>query len=150
MSAKSKYLALCSEEDTLPIFLNSWWLDAVCGEENWDVALSLKGDTIFGALPYFIDRKYGFVFLTQPILTQYLGPWIRYPANQKYEKRLSHEKSVLTDLINNLPKYSLYRQNFRYTYTNWLPFYWNGFSQTTRYTYLIEDLSNSGSAPPIK
>ena len=33
-------------------------------------------------------------------------------------------------------------QNFSPQVTNWLPFYWNGYSQTTRYTYRIEDISN--------
>lgn len=139
---KSKYIALCNAEESIPIFFRPWWLDAVCGEQNWDVVVVEKGGTVYGALPYCIKNKYGFMFLTQPVLTQYLGPWIRYPVNQKYEKKLSHEKKILVKLIKNLPKYSLYRQNLRHTYTNWLPFFWSGFCQTTRYTYLIEDLSD--------
>lgn len=31
-------------------------------------------------------------------------------------------------------------QNFDYSITNWLPFYWKGFKQTTRYTYVINNL----------
>ena len=33
-----------------------------------------------------------------------------------------------------------FQQKFLPDFTNWLPFYWNGFEQTTRYTYIIEDL----------
>ncbi len=33
-------------------------------------------------------------------------------------------------------------QNWDHQNTNWLPFYWRGFNQTTRYTYVLSDLSN--------
>ncbi|WP_234427448.1 GNAT family N-acetyltransferase, partial [Vibrio anguillarum] len=45
-------------------------------------------------------------------------------------------------LIDQLPKYHYFSQNWHYSNTNWLPFYWKGFEQITRYTYLIDDLSN--------
>ena len=37
----------------------------------------------------------------------------------------------------------MFRQSAHYDFQNWLPFYWHGFSQTTRYTYVIEDLSDT-------
>ncbi|NLX62680.1 MAG: GNAT family N-acetyltransferase, partial [Tissierellia bacterium] len=37
---------------------------------------------------------------------------------------------------------SRYQQYFHYSVTNWLPFYWRGYSQTTRYTYVIENTSD--------
>lgn len=37
--------------------------------------------------------------------------------------------------IDNLPKFDYFNMNFHYSITNWLPFYWRGFKQTTRYTY---------------
>jgi len=77
-----------------------------------------------------------------PMLTQKLGPYIKYPPNQKYVKRLSYEKKRLTELIESLPRYTCFRQSFNYTITNWLPFYWKGFNQTTRYTYVINDINN--------
>ena len=33
-------------------------------------------------------------------------------------------------------------QQFDYSITNWLSFYWKGFKQTTKYTYVIEDISD--------
>lgn len=32
--------------------------------------------------------------------------------------------------------------NYNYELTNWLPFYWNKYQQTTHYTYIIDDLNN--------
>jgi hypothetical protein len=39
-------------------------------------------------------------------------------------------------------KLVFFLQNFHFSFTNWLPFYWKGFSQTTRYTYRIPDISD--------
>ena len=60
------------------------------------------------------------------------------------EKRLSFEKEVCFDLIDRLEAkgiYSFYQQ-FPVDFTNWLPFYWKKYSQQTRYTYRIPDISD--------
>ena len=36
-------------------------------------------------------------------------------------------------------------QNFHYGITDWLPFYWEGYRQTTRYTYMLKDIRNTKS-----
>jgi lipid II:glycine glycyltransferase (peptidoglycan interpeptide bridge formation enzyme) len=41
-----------------------------------------------------------------------------------------------------LPRHDIFLQNFHYSVTNCLPFYWNGFSQSTNYTYVIDELSD--------
>jgi lipid II:glycine glycyltransferase (peptidoglycan interpeptide bridge formation enzyme) len=48
----------------------------------------------------------------------------------------------MTSLIERLPHYDYFHQRFHYSITNWLPFYWQGFDQTTRYTYVIESLDD--------
>lgn len=139
MIAKEKYRLLCQKEHTIPIFSRDWWLDATAGKENWDVALAEKDGQIVASLPYMVRRKYGVVLLTQPKLTQTLGPWIKSNAI-KYAKKLAQEKDLMEELINQLPKYHYYSQNWNHTLTNWLPFYWQGFEQTTRYTYRLPSL----------
>lgn len=136
MNNKEKYTNLCSEED-LPVFLQPWWLDVVCGRTNWDVVLVEKGGMIWGALPFYRLKTIFGIVLGMPPLTQFIGPWIRYPKGQKYTSKLSHEKEIMTGLIEKLPRNILFKQNFHHSITNWLPFYWKGFEQTTRYTYVI-------------
>lgn len=140
ISCKERYRKLCEEEASLPIFSQAWWLDAVAGY-NWDVCLVEKGDVIHASMPYVIKKKYGLTLLTQPQLTQNLGPWIK-PSATKYSKKLSRQKELMEALIDQLPKYHYFSQNWHYSQTNWLPFFWRNFEQTTRYTYVIEDLSN--------
>lgn len=140
MTNKERYRELCEHESSIPIFSKSWWLDSVASNA-WDVVLVEKKGVIQAALPFIIRRKFGFKILSQPILTQTLGPWLR-PSNGKYAKQLSKEKSLLQELFNKLPKHAQYRQNWHYSLTNWLPLFWLGYEQTTRYTYRIESLDN--------
>jgi lipid II:glycine glycyltransferase (peptidoglycan interpeptide bridge formation enzyme) len=138
---KVKYRKFCKEERNLPFFLHDWWLDAVCGPLNWNVCLIEKGNEIYGVLPFYIRKKSGFTLLEMPQLTQHLGPYIKYPEGQKYYKKISWEKQVLSSLIDQLPKFDYFHHNFHYSITNWLPFYWKGFKSTLKYTYIIEDIS---------
>ena len=42
---------------------------------------------------------------------------------------------VIDKILDQFPKYHLFLQQFSTKIVNWLPFYWRGFKQTTRYTY---------------
>ena len=145
MTNKQKYYIFCETEENIPIFSQAWWLDAVCGT-NWDVVLVENHGDIIASMPYHMKKKTGFNIITMPKLTQNMGPYIKYLDNQKYEKRLAFEKKVMFQLIDNLPKFDKFSQNFHYNITNWQPFYWKGFQQTTRYTYVI---SNTDSLDTI-
>lgn len=140
MDNKEKYRQLCKKETSIPIFSRDWWLDATAGIDNWDVVLVEKGGEVVASMPYMISKRYGFKYLCQPILTQKLGPWLKYPYGQKYTRKLEYEKEIFTMLIDKLPEADSFSACFDYNITNWLPFYWKGFEQTTRYTYVIEPL----------
>jgi len=142
MDNRDKYRNLCKVERQIPVFSQPWWLDAVCGKNGWDVSLAESNGHIMGALPFYRSRRMFFNVLAMPPLTQNLQLWIRYPSSQKHEKRLSHEKSIITELVEHLPPFDYFRMSFYHTMKNWLPFYWKGFSQSTRYTYVIEDLED--------
>ena len=58
MTNKEKYADFCEVEKTIPIFSQSWWLDAVCGNA-WDVCLVEKGGEIYASMPYQIKTRYG-------------------------------------------------------------------------------------------
>lgn len=140
MTNKEKYRLLCKNEPSIPIFSKDWWLDSVAGDA-WDVVLVEKGDQILASMPYTMRQGYGLNVISQPALTQTLGPWLR-PSTAKYARRLSQEKDLLQKLFEQLPKFAHYQQNWHCTRTNWLPLYWLGYEQTTRYTYRLEDLSS--------
>ncbi|TEA78626.1 GNAT family N-acetyltransferase [Allopusillimonas ginsengisoli] len=143
-TAKQAYRALCNSEPSIPVFSKAWWLDAAAGSENWDVVIVEREGEIVASLPFVIKRLLGITLLTQPSLTQTLGPWLK-PTSLKSSKLLSWEKEQMQALIAQLPPYSHYVQQWHYSYSNWLPFYWKGFTQTTRYTFVIDDLSDIAS-----
>ncbi len=142
MDNKELYRNFCGNQESIPVFSTDWWLDAVCGEDNWNVALVEKGGNIVASMPYYINPKRK-KHLEMPPLTQTLGPFIVYPEKQKYTKRLSYEKKVMNQLIDQLPDFKFFHQRFSPEITNWLAFYWKNFQETTRYTYIIEDLKNT-------
>lgn len=138
---RSSHRVFCERNPDTPLFMKDWWLDAVCGE-NWGAVTSEQGGEAVATLPYYLAKRAGFTVITMPKLTQSMGPWIKYPEGQKRTSRLAYEKGILTDLIEGLPPCAMYSQTFHYTIRNWLPFYWRGYKETTRYTYVLHDLSN--------
>lgn len=137
MTDKEKYIEFCKEETNIPIFSQPWWLDIVT-DGNWNVILIEKKNQTIASLPYYILKKSGFKVLAMPKLTQKMGLYIKYPEGQKYESRLAYENEIAQEIINRLPKIDSFSCNFDISYSNWLGWYWNGFSQTTRYTFRID------------
>lgn len=145
MSDKDAYRSLMQEEGVrLPLFCRDWWLDAVCGPEHWDAAVVEQGGQVAAAMPWYARRRLGLTLLVQPPLTRSLGPWVREtdggPAGT-----LERQKRLMTELIDRLPPFAHFEQGWHPGVTNWLPFYWKGFSQTTRYTYVLPDLRDEGA-----
>lgn len=141
MDQKQEYRELCETESSVPLFHQAWWLDAVCGEDNWRVVTHSKGGKITAALPYVMKRKLGLKQVGQPNFTQTLGVWFA-PSNTKYEKRIKKEKEVIFSLVDSLPRHHVFFQSFHQGFDNWMPFYFRGFEQTTKYSYVIEDLND--------
>jgi len=123
-----------------PLFLQPWWLEAVA-PGRWDYVVVRRGEGIAAAMPYVFKERLGWKMIEGPLKTPYLGPWLR-KSTAKYANRLGEEKELLTELIDGLPSCIVFRQSFHPGITNWLPFYWKGFSQTTKYTYRFEDVSD--------
>jgi hypothetical protein len=117
------------------IFHQEWWLEAVA-PGRWGIAEVNKGGEVFASMPYVISKKLGMTLINMPSMTQTLGPWIK-PHSGKYSTRLAQEKDLFNELMSQLPKFDLFRQRFSPEITNWLPFFWNGYNQTTKYTYRL-------------
>jgi lipid II:glycine glycyltransferase (peptidoglycan interpeptide bridge formation enzyme) len=125
---------------TNAIFQKAWWLDAVAPGQ-WREAIVTKNNKLLARMPYVIKKQYGFTHIIMPHLTQTLGTWLM-TSDSKNSKQLSQEIELMNAIIEQLPAFDYFHQNFHYSITNWLPFYWNTFTQMTRYTYVIEDLSD--------
>lgn len=125
----------------LPLFFHPWWLDAVCGKDAWEVALVVNhNQEVEGALPFYKSKRWGLSWSGMPVLTPYLGPLLVYPDRISPAQKVTFEKRVMNDLIDQIPRFFYFRQNWHPDFQNWLPFYWRGFRQTTYYTYRFPDI----------
>ncbi len=101
MTNKSQYKKICSEQHGVPVFMQPWWLDAVCGE--WDAAIAYNGEHVAGIWAYPVEQKMGVTILRTPMLTPYLGPIVFYPADIRQSKLDSFEHETIKDLVKQLP-----------------------------------------------
>jgi lipid II:glycine glycyltransferase (peptidoglycan interpeptide bridge formation enzyme) len=123
------------------LFEQPWWLDAVA-PGAWGAAEVWRGGRVVARLPYVTEKRLGLIKgLNMPPLTQTLGPWLA-PLEGKQVEQLARQKELMTELIEGLPPHDYFHERFHYSVGNWLPFYWRGFEQTTRYTYEIEALDD--------
>lgn len=139
MNNKTKYSEFC-ERNYVPLMLRPFWLDAVCGAAGWEVCLATdQGGEVRGLLVYHFANYRGFPIVKMPTLTDYSGLWLNYPDNlEKNSSRYTFEKEVCKTLIAQLPKTVFFYQQWHPAVTNWLPFFWQGFRQTTLYTYQLQ------------
>ncbi len=140
------YRAWAETQDDLPLFFQPWWLDIVNEGVRWDAVVSLNSKTgkVEGVLPFRIKQKWlTLKVIGNPMLTPFNGPWLIYPDTPSRVARYSFEMRVLGDLAKGIPDVFIYTQKCHYQLQNWLPFYHLGFRQTTRYSYVLEDISDT-------
>jgi hypothetical protein len=120
------------------VFCRSWWLGAL---GNVRVLACFSGKQIVAGIPLYFETHFGIPVCTMPKLTQTWGI-ILPPPEGKRATVAARETKILRAFAGALSRYKLFFQAFHPSLTNWLPFYWSGFRQTTRFTYVIDDLSD--------
>lgn len=136
MSAKNRYRDFCRTAPDVPVFAQPWYLDACAEAGAWDVVLAEEKGSVVAALPFFYKQKGPFSYATMPPFVKWLGPYLL----PKFRGQLPKEHELMQALITQLPAFAAFKQNFYPTVTNWLPFYWQQFQQTTFYTYRLPQL----------
>jgi hypothetical protein len=132
MTSRDAYRAFCAGAPDLPLFCHDWYLDAVCAGGRWDAVLASKNGRVAAVLPYFLKTRFGRPYVAMPPLARFMGPYLL----PEY-RRSRHEPALLEALIDGLPRLAAFEQDCHYHLANWLPFYWRGFRQTTRYSYTL-------------
>lgn len=117
-----------TKQEKLPLFYQPWWLDAVSQQNSWDVAISYaKNGEINGVLPYLIKKKTGVTIVENPILTPFLGPWVKPLTTSHNHKIISHQQKVITNLLALLPKATYTNIKLAPSTLPWLIFQWQDF-----------------------
>lgn len=121
------------------IFCFSWWLRAVC-PNGFDILILKKNGEIVAGMPVPYLKRWGLKMVKVPPFSHTLGILLM-PSNKKsYQKRLSEEMNMVNSIIDMIPNCDYFSIFFHYNFDNWLPFYWAGYKQTTKYSYIISDI----------
>lgn len=139
---KNTFIRWAAKQPQLPVFFQPWYLDAVCSNGQWQAHLyqNDKG-TIEGVLVYYLTTKYKRQVINMPMLTPYSGIWMPPATAEKEVYKTRNINKIVAELAHSIPSdVVLYRQSFLPEFNNWMAFYWQRYFQTTRYTFVIEDL----------
>jgi hypothetical protein len=135
------YDSLLAVSPQRSIYCNRWWLEAVA-PGNWQILAIPKGGSELAAAWPLVSYRAGKSFYVQmPMLSQKLGILFA-PTTAKYAENLSRQHTLIDQLIDKVPAFTSFTHSFHESFTNWLPFAWRGFEQTTRYTYLLDGIEN--------
>ena len=143
MNNQVTYKDLCLKHPEIPIFMQYWWID-VASKGNWDVIYAKNNDEIIGFFVFSYQKKFGKTIITNHPLTQYSGPFIFYPTGLNTSEVHSLENKVYTSIIEQLESKNIdfIEINCHYSFKNWQQFFWSGYKQTTKYTYVLKNISN--------
>lgn len=140
--SREEYDKFVESSPQCSIYSASWWLDIVT-EGNWDVAVFANDGGIIAAVPYSISKLAWGYTATLPNPHLYYSGILLRPCKGKYVTCLSEQMKQMAQVIDQLPDVDFLAFTFHHSLQNWLPFYWKGFQQTTKYTYIIRDLSEA-------
>jgi Acetyltransferase (GNAT) domain len=123
------------------IFAQRWWIDIVTDGSATFLGCFDK-DRLVAGTPVWTQSTLRVTRLRQPVLTPYWGPLVRRPdGSDVVPTRV--EVNALTALADALLAWPDVTMQWHHSLRNWLPFYWAGFEQTTRYTYRIPALGDA-------
>lgn len=77
MTAKEEFIEWAAKQEGLPLFMQPWWMEAVCAGKDWNVLLSRdEHGQIVAVLPYLFRHKWWMSWIIMPQLTQIGGIWM--------------------------------------------------------------------------
>lgn len=141
MTNKERYTEWVAKQEYVPLFMQPWWMDAVCAGKQWDVLLA-EDETgeIIGAMPYLLRKRAWFKYIVMPQQTQIGGVWVTPEATADKWK---------TAEVCRIIKEQMDQMGLAYYYQQYLPgslcvdaMRGLGFKTKERVTYRVEDLSD--------
>ena len=140
MSNKERYSEWVAAQEYVPIFMQPWWMEAVCAGKEWDVLLVEQEGEIVGAMPYLLRKRAWFRYIVMPQQTQIGGIWVT-PEITADRWKTAEVCRLIKEQIDGL--------GIAYYYQQYLPgslcvdaMRALGFKTKERVTYRMENLSN--------
>ena len=141
MTNKERYSKWTAELEFVPVFMQPWWMDAVCAGKEWDVLLvEDENGEILGAMPYLLRKRAWYKYIIMPQQTQIGGIWVA--------PEVTGDKWKTAEVCRQL-KEQMDKMDLAYYYQQYLPgslcvdaMHALGFKTKERVTYRVDDLSD--------
>jgi hypothetical protein len=122
------------------LFHEHWWL-AAATNGNFQEVIATNGGRVVGRLPFFMSKKMGFAECRMPPFTHILGPVVD-AGSGKRQTQLLRRLSIIRTLIDQLPRFDLFRQALDLSILDGLAFQDRGFYVQPQYTFEIDCRNN--------
>ena len=122
------------------LFSEPWWLEAIAPGRWGEVSVEENGRRV--AEMRYVSRtgRFGLVRLGSDSLAPRIGPSFDLPQT-KSPTMIGRSNELAERLVSQLPRYD-YLSFELSSAAPWLPFFWTGFRQMTRYSYVLRDLGD--------
>lgn len=107
-------------------------------EPDWQAVFIRNNDMIHAVMPFTIKSKAGIPYSTQPVFTQYWGIMFRPAETNSTAKFFEQKRQWVRMILNTLPDIKLFDYNFSPAFDYPLPFFWQGYSVSNRYSNQID------------
>lgn len=125
------------EDNLLPIFYQPFWLNIVA-PQKWEILRYEEAGKLIAVMP-FSKGFYKESNITMPPFTPYLGPYfLKENIKGRSTSVNSKIQKVLESFIEQIPEFTYFEQRWHPSSVMWLPFFWEGYTQSTRYTYVLD------------
>ncbi len=141
---RKNYIQACAEHKNLPIYFQAWWLDIVCGADNWTALIEYgHNKRVDGLWPIPLTKSYGLTVTRHPALTPFLGIKIFTPSDiEKTSSRLKFRQRITESLIEKFKHLNLsfFNQHFHEENNDLQNLFWNNFKQQVYNRYVISPI----------
>lgn len=121
------------------VFCRSWWIRASDPEAG--VLGYFEGGRLVAGIPMHFEKRLGVRLCCMPKPTLMWGT-VMEPLIGKKATATSRQSEILTIFAERIAQERIFVQAFHPSIDNWLPFYWNGFRQMSRLTFVLTELQN--------
>lgn len=120
----------------VPLFFQPWWLDIV--SKNWHVVVTTIDENSIGIWVYTLEKKIGVSIIRNPLLTPYLGPYLKIDPKLSAAKKLHTEEKLISSLMKALPQWDFIDVLCLPSFKNFFSLHLYGLKNTQRLTYHID------------
>jgi hypothetical protein len=114
------------------IYGKSWYLEAL--QVRFKILVVANGNEIFAGI---VLTKNEIGVYSNPLLCKYLGIFFKQ-IEGSHQKVESKKMELARQIIEKIKHIRTFDYTFHPNFINWLPFYWAGYKQTTKYSYRLK------------